>query len=87
VGGNCEPLSLEGATGLGFGGGGGGTACMICECLRVAWGPRAGATSGLFMGGGSVAWGNHGDQEGTWQGPKEGKVDCGVCCQYPLSNS
>jgi hypothetical protein len=23
VGGNCEPLSLEGATGLGFGGGGG----------------------------------------------------------------
>lgn len=25
--------------------------------------------------------------EGTWQGPKEGKVDCGVCCWYLLRNN
>lgn len=61
VGGSCEPLGLEGAWALGFG----GTAYVICECLRVAWGPRAGAISGLFMQGqgSSIVWGNHGDQE------------------------
>lgn len=33
----------EGARGLGFG----GTACMLCECLRVAWGPRDWVLSSL----------------------------------------